>query len=66
MVNMNSGSFVEMYKNYTGYGYGSMLIHISETRRVEYVLFKPDDQREKEVINERLLEVYNQQQNEGV
>jgi hypothetical protein len=57
--------FLEVYKNWVGFGFGSMLIYIEppteKSRRAvcEYVMFKEDDSYKKVVINKDLLDLYN-------
>lgn len=60
---MNNSSFIEVYKNWIGYGWGWMLIYISSKKTVEYVLFKQENSYYKEVINDKLLELYNKGDN---
>lgn len=54
-----SGYFLESYNNWSGYGYGIMIIHISSSRKVEYVLWRQERGYKKVIINEKLLEQYN-------
>jgi hypothetical protein len=61
MVNVNNKgpAFLEVYREYLHHGLGIMLCYIDINRKIEYVMFRQENGFKKFVLNEKLLETYN-------
>jgi hypothetical protein len=53
-----SNTFVEVYRNWSGFGYGVMLCYLHQGR-CEYVMFSKPNSFIKEVLNQDLMDLYN-------